>query len=56
MPVEGVNTAYSLQLIHAAAAQMKRTIASHSAGAVGSPIAPCGAVGSPNHFACHNEA
>ena len=32
------------------------TNASHSAGAVGSPAAPCRAVGSPNLFACHNEA
>ena len=30
--------------------------ASHYAGAVGSPAAPCRAVGSPNAFARHNEA
>ena len=33
-----------------------RSDASHKARAVGSPIAPCGAVGSPNLFAHHDEA
>ena len=31
-------------------------VASHSARAVGSPIVPCGAVGSPNFCLHHNEA